>query len=62
MDCHTPGFPVHQKLPKLGQTQVHQVSDVIQLSHPLLSPPPALGPQFLFTSEHLHSFPGQAGR
>ena len=43
MDCSTPGFPVHQQLPELAQTHVHQVSDAIQLSHPLLSPsPPAL--------------------
>jgi len=40
MDC-TPGFPVHQQLPELTQTHVHQVSDAIQPSHPLaaLSPP-----------------------
>ena len=38
-----PGFPVHQQLPKLAQTHVHQVSDAIQPSHSLLSPsPPAL--------------------
>ena len=40
MDCSTPGFPVHQQLPELAQTHVHQVSDAIQLSHPLLSPSP----------------------
>ena len=33
-----PGFPVHHQLPDLIQTHVHQVSDVMQLSHPLLSP------------------------
>ena len=38
MDCSTPGFPVHHQLPELAQTHVHQVSDAIQLSHPLSSP------------------------
>ena len=33
-----PGFLVHHQLPELTQTHVHQVGDVIQLSHPLLSP------------------------
>ena len=41
-DCSTPGFPVHHYLPELAQTHVHQVSDAIQPSHPLLSPSPAL--------------------
>ena len=40
MDCSTPGFPVHHQLPELTQTQVHQVGDAIQPSHPLLSPSP----------------------
>ena len=38
MDCSTPGFPVRHQLPELTQTHVHQVSDAIQPSHPLLSP------------------------
>ena len=38
MDCSTPGLPVHHQLPELAQTHVHQVSDAIQPSHPLLSP------------------------
>ena len=43
MDCSTPGFPVHHQLPELAQTDVHQVGDAIQPSHPLSSPsPPAL--------------------
>ena len=42
----TPGFPVHHKLPELAQTHVHQVSDVIQPSHPVV----------LFSS-HFQSFP-----
>ena len=40
MDCSTPGFPVHHQLPELAQTHVHQVTDAIQPSHPLLSPSP----------------------
>ena len=41
----TPGLPVHHQLPEFTQTQVHQVSDAIQPSHPLLSPsPPAPNP------------------
>ena len=40
MDCSTPGFPVHYQLPELTQTNVHQVGDAIQASHPLLSPSP----------------------
>ena len=32
-----PGFPVHHQLLELAQTHVHQVSDAIQLSHPLPS-------------------------
>ena len=38
MDRSTPGFPVHHQLPELAQTQVHQVSDAIQPSHPLSFP------------------------
>ena len=37
MDCSTRGFHVHDQLPKLAETHVHQVSDAIQPSHPLLS-------------------------
>ena len=40
MDCSTPGFPVHHKLPELAQTHVHQVSNAIQPSHPLSPPSP----------------------
>ena len=43
MDCCKPGFPVHHHLLEFAQTYVHQVSDTIQPSHPLLFPsPPAL--------------------
>ena len=42
MDCSMPGLPAHHHLLKLAQTHVHRVSNVIQPSHPLLSPfPPA---------------------
>ena len=45
MNCSTPGFPVHHQLPEFTQTHVHQFSDAIQPSHPLLSPsPPAPNP------------------
>ena len=45
MNRSTPGLPVHQQLLDFTQTRVHQVSDAIQPSHPLLSPsPPAPDP------------------
>ena len=40
MDCSTPGLLVHHQLPEFTQTHVYWVSDVIQPSHPLLSPSP----------------------
>ena len=40
MDCSTPGFPVLHYLLEFAQTQVHWVSDAIQLSYPLLPPSP----------------------
>ena len=53
MDCSTPGFTVHHQLPKLAQIHVHRVGDVIQPSHPLLSPlPPSMFPSFgIFSNE-----------
>ena len=48
MDCSTPGFPVHHRLPELAQTHVHRVRDAIQPSHLLSSPSP---PAFKF-SQH----------
>ena len=52
MNLSTPGLPVHHQLLEFTQTHVHQVSDAIQPSHPLLSPsPPAPSP-----SQH-ESFP-----
>ena len=45
MDYSTPGIPVHHQLPEFTQTHVHQVSDAIQPSRPLLCPsPPAPNP------------------
>ena len=38
MDCTTPGFPILHHLPEFAQTHFHWISDVIQPSHPLLSP------------------------
>ena len=38
MDYSKPGFLVHHQLLELTQTHLHRVSDVIQPSHPLLSP------------------------
>ena len=40
MDCRTPGLLVHHQLSELIQTHVHWVGDIIQPSHPLLSPSP----------------------
>ena len=37
----TPGLPVHHQLPEFTQTHVHWVGDVIQSSHPLMSPSPS---------------------
>ena len=45
MNHSTPGLPVHHQCPEFTQTHVHQVSDAIQPSHPLSSPPlPAPNP------------------
>ena len=51
--CNTPGLPVLQHLPEFVQTHVHQVSDPIQLSHPLSS----LSPFAFNLSQHQGSFP-----
>ena len=34
-------IPVHHQVLELAQTHIHRVSDAIQTSHPLSSPPPA---------------------
>ena len=54
MDCGTPGFPIHHQLLELAQTHVHQVCNVIQPLHPLLSPSP---PSFSL-SQHQGLFQG----
>ena len=52
MNHSTPGLPVRHQLPEFTQTHVHQGSDAIQPSHPLLSPsPPAPNP-----SQHQNIF------
>ena len=38
INCSTPDLPVHHQILEFTQTHVHQVSDAIQPSHPLLSP------------------------
>ena len=40
VECNIPRFPVHHQFLELAQAHVHCVSDVIQPSHPLLSPSP----------------------
>ena len=40
MNHSTPGLPVHHQLPEFTETHVHWVSDAIQPSHPVSSPPP----------------------
>ena len=60
----TPGLPVHYQLPEFTQTHVHQVSDAIQISHPLSSPsPPAPNPsqhQSIFQWKYFFSLGGQS--
>ena len=54
MDCSARGFSVHHQLSELAQTQVHQVSNAIQPSHPLSShSPPAFN-----LSQHQGLFQG----
>ena len=53
MDCSMPGLPVHHQLLKLAQTHVHQLSDAIQPSYPLLSPSPSA----FNLAQHQDSFP-----
>ena len=40
MNRSTPGLPVHHQLLEFTQIHIHRVGDVIQPSHPLLSPSP----------------------
>ena len=41
MDCSMPAFPIHHQLLEPTQTHVYHISDAIQPSHPLSSPPSA---------------------
>ena len=52
MVCSTPGLPVHHQLLEFTQTHVCWVGDVIQPSHPLLSPSP---PASIFPSIRVFS-------
>ena len=54
MNLSTPGLPVHHQLPEFTQTQVHQVGDAMQPSHPLSSP----SPHALNLSQHQGLFQG----
>ena len=36
MNCSMPGFPVHQQLLEVTQTQIHRVSDALHPSHPII--------------------------
>ena len=66
MNHSTPGLPVYHQLPEFTQIHIHQVSDAIQPSHPLLSPsPPAPNPsqhQGLFPLEKTLMLGGIGGR
>ena len=63
MNHSTPGLPVHHQPPEFTQTHVHWVSDAIQTSHPLSSPPAAPNPsqhQNLFPMSQLFAWGGQS--
>ena len=53
MNCSMPGLPVHHQLPEFTHTHVHQVSDTIQPSHPVV---PFSCPQSLPASESFFFF------
>ena len=48
MNCSMPGLPIDHQLPESTQTHIHQVSNAIQPSYPLLS----LSPPGLNLSQH----------
>ena len=59
IDYSTPGFPVLHYLLEFAQTNVHGVSDAIQLFHPLSpsSPLPSIFPSIrVFSNVLLHCF------
>ena len=51
MNRSIPGLPVHHQLPEFTETHVHQVSDTVQPSHPLLLLPPVPPSSRVFSSE-----------
>ena len=60
MNPRTPGLPVHHQLLEFTETHVHQVSDAIQPSHPLLSPsPPAPIPPSIRVFSNLRYIHGE---
>ena len=62
MSCSTPGLPVHHQLPEFTQTHVHQVSDAIQPSHPVVlfsSCPQSLPASESFPMSQLFAWGGQ---
>ena len=66
MNRSTPGLPVRHQLPEFTQTHVHQVSDAIQPSHPLLVPfsscPQTLPASESFPMSQLFAWGGQSIR
>ena len=54
------GFPIHHQLLELAQTHVHQVSDAIQPSHPLLLPSPPFPASGSFPMNQLFKSCGQS--
>ena len=56
-----PGFPVLHYIPELAQTHVHQASDAIQPSHPLLLLLPSIFLSLrVFSNESAHHLRGQS--
>ena len=56
MDRSMPGFPVRHQLPELAQTHVHQVSDAIQPSHPVVFSPSSIFPSTRVSSRVSSSY------
>ena len=54
------GFPVHHQLLELAQTHVHQVSDAIQPSYPLLSHSQSFPESRSYPMSHLFISGGQS--
>ena len=60
MNRSTPGPPVHHQLLEFTQTHVHQVSDAIQPSHPLLIPSQSFPASGYFPMSQFFSSVGQS--